>query len=383
MITFINPGSLDLRAIKVVGLTSKSGEDTIGRFGTGFKYALAVVARLGGTVSIWAENEWHKIGTREENFRGESFLQMTINDEDLPFAASLGRDWEAWMAFREFYSNALDEGGNVHRFETRPEPEDDQIIIAVEWDAFEAIFFSMEEHFIGGDEKPVWETAGLQVFPGRSSFVFYKGIAITKLEEPAAQRYNITSYIDLTEDRTAKYSWQVMSRIQTYLVECTDEEICMRAVDARNTFESKLDFSACSDVSPTFLGAAASLEHSANETAVALVRKQLPADPELVSIGTTADTSDPAEKTLHSALKRIRKIGGNTTSATFILARGQTIVGDYTVKDKNIFISERVFDDLDRMTKAAILGLDEVSGGQWVIGMIMNACKENAGEALF
>lgn len=64
MILFQNPGALDLRAISMVGLTSKTGEDTIGRFGTGFKYALAVVTRGGGSFPWLRRSAGRKLASR-------------------------------------------------------------------------------------------------------------------------------------------------------------------------------------------------------------------------------------------------------------------------------------------------------------------------------
>ena len=71
----------------------------------------------------------------------------------------------------------------------------------------------MEEHFIGRDEYPLWESRDIAVYRGKSKFIFYRGIAVMKLKEPAAFRYSLKGYLDLTEDRTAKYDWIVRSKI--------------------------------------------------------------------------------------------------------------------------------------------------------------------------
>jgi len=45
MITFENDGEIDLRAISQFGINVKTGDSPIGFFGTGLKYALAVLMR--------------------------------------------------------------------------------------------------------------------------------------------------------------------------------------------------------------------------------------------------------------------------------------------------------------------------------------------------
>lgn len=253
MIIFRNPGTLDLRAIRTFGLSSKDGQDKIGRFGTGLKYATAVIARQGGSMTISTSGQSYAIGAITDDFRGRDVTQLTMNGEPLPYTTDLGRDWEPWMAFRELYANALDEGGGVSRSDRAETACGDETVLAVDLPAFEAIFFSMEEHFIGQDEAPIWRSAAVEVYRGRSLFVFYKGVAVMKLKEPAAYRYNLLGYIDLTEDRTAKYDWQVRNRIADALAATDSEPIARAVVDQRNAFEASLDFAnwTASDV---FLG---------------------------------------------------------------------------------------------------------------------------------
>lgn len=363
MILFKNPGLIDLRGLKTFGLSSK-GQDQIGRFGTGLKYATAVIVRNGGAVSIWADGRWNEITTRTDSFRGTDIQHVTMNGQDLPFTTDLGRDWEIWMAFRELYANALDEGGDVGRSDERPVPSDDETIIAVTLDAFEAIFFSMEEHFIGGDEDPIWSSDSMDVYRGRSPFVFYRGIAVQKLKTPAAYRYNLKGYVDLTEDRTAKYSWQVQNRIASALLKCDDPSITDAACDQRNEFEAKIDFTDVSEApSEVFLGSAVKAGANCNPTAIAIVRSQLPPDG---SEATVLQKGAPGAECLRSALATLRGIGADLSKAKFVLAEGVPIYRDYDVRGDAVFLSESIFENETRMTIAVIEGYAGVVGGGWM-----------------
>jgi len=361
MIIFENTGALDVRAITVVGLTSKDGETTIGRFGTGFKYGLAVATRLGGKVSISLDGVWHEISTSKDEFRGAEYHKLIATPEagdpfELPFTAELGRDWEPWMAFREFYANAIDEGGTVTHAEGRPdEAGGDRTLIAVEWDAFEAVFYSMDEHFIDPTDEPIYtDTAPVffEVYEGRSKFVFYKGIAIMELPDPAAFRYNLLGSVDLTEDRTAKYDFQVKSVIQTYLAQSTDSKVCEAAADRRGAYEATLDFSGAYSPSREFLGATVELGVNANPTAQALVRKQLPDDPGDAHV---IDTNDPQGVKLNKGLQVLRKLGCDLGDVKFVIARGVDMVSDYDTRGDAVYLKEEALNGSDKRAARAVV----------------------------
>lgn len=365
MIHFTNPGEIDIRALTTFGLSSKDGETTIGRFGTGLKYATAVIARNGGKITIQTGGENYTIGTVEDDFRGKPVKTLTMNGQPLPYTTDLGRDWEPWMAFRELYANALDEGGDVGRSDDLGESCGDETRVSVDLNAFEAIFFSMEEHFIGQDETPVAKSSSIEIYEGRSLFIFYRGIAILKLKEPAAFRYNLLGHTDLTEDRTAKYDWQVRSRIESGLAHTDNEAVARAACDMRNPFEAELDYSR-DKPSDVFLGAAVALGENCNPTAMALVRAQLPANPNEVDTYTVVSTEQKGGKELMSALQKVRDAGGDMSKAQFVLATGVPLFKDYEVRGKAVFLNEKIFGDQRRMDVACLSGFAEIMGNGWL-----------------
>lgn len=374
MILFRNEGSIDIRALKTFGLSSKEGQDKIGRFGTGLKYATAVIVRHGGEMTIQTAGETYTIGRQEDTFRGRDVVQLTINGDPLPFTADLGRDWEPWMAFRELYANALDEGGDVFRSEGLETPCGDETVISVSLDAFEAIYFTMEEHFISKDERPKCVGDGLEVYAGRSTFIFYRGVAIMNLKEPAAYRYNLTGYIDLTEDRTAKYDWQVRARLADALAKSRDDDVVRAATDFRNKFESSLDFST-SIPSDVFIGASVSQGANCNPTAMALVRAQLPADS---SIATVYSSETVGGKELGVAMQVARSIGADLSECKFVLAAGVKFYGDYEVRGDAVFLNEAIFSDQGRMTLAVVEGYGEIKGKHWLAKRLIASVDEAA-----
>jgi hypothetical protein len=52
-VIFQNLGLIDLRAVQIMGLNAKESKNPIGQFGTGLKYAIAVLLRNNCSVSIF------------------------------------------------------------------------------------------------------------------------------------------------------------------------------------------------------------------------------------------------------------------------------------------------------------------------------------------
>ena len=210
-IYFSNPGSLDIRLLSTFGVNAKPGTSSpIGRFGTGMKYAIAGVLRLGGTITIESQGECWTVSAKEANFRGTSVRMAYLEREDdgpqpLPFSTDLGSHWEPWMIYREFRCNATDEGGPAKPSTSYPLGAG--VIFAINCPAVEAVLAQHSTYFT---ESTPYETFGtLEIHPGTSNYVYFKGVAVFKAPKPLLFRYNFTSGISLTEDRTAG-AWEIL-----------------------------------------------------------------------------------------------------------------------------------------------------------------------------
>jgi hypothetical protein len=376
MIYFSNPGVIDLTGLKTFGLTSKAGaSDKIGRFGTGLKYAVAVILRKDGVISIQRGNHKHTLRTLPEEFRGTKTQRVVLDDEPLAFTTDLGRDWQPWMAFRELYSNALDEGGNVS--DIAPDADRDGTVISVDLPAFTAIHDTMEEHFIGPDEKPHWESDDIRVFRGATDFVFYRGIAVLKLKKRAAFRYDLKGHVSLSEDRTAQYAFIIHHRIAEAMVKCDVPQILGEVVSTRNEFEASLDFSEEDVPPPTseFIAAAARAGEDCSPTAANLVREALPDNPEVCTVISTAS---PGGKQLSEAMALLRALGADLSKCKFLLAEGAPMHRDWEIRRGTVFLSEAIFEDQGRMNRAVVEGYDKHAGKHWMTNKLIEFASELA-----
>lgn len=203
-VTFTNPGEIDIRAIQFMGVNAKSSPDSIGFFGTGLKYAIAVLLRERQQVTVYRGLERFDFSIRPDTLRGKEFGFVYMNEQPLGITTDLGKQWLTWMAFRELFSNALDEAGAVQ--EGQATPKEGTTTITVTGQKFHAAYAARGDYFIlpGEAPKPLLATDQLQVLPKRAKPLYYRGIAVGELDSkhPHGYSYNLLGRTQLNEDRT-------------------------------------------------------------------------------------------------------------------------------------------------------------------------------------
>ena len=105
-----NEGEIDIAALMLLGATDKEGSNKIGFFGSGNKYAIATLLRNNCEIRIFSGKKEFPITTKEVSFRNETYKQIVIDGKETSITTRMGPAWEVWMAIRELYCNAVDEG---------------------------------------------------------------------------------------------------------------------------------------------------------------------------------------------------------------------------------------------------------------------------------
>ncbi len=259
-IVFRNKGVIDPKSITTFGVSSKENAGAIGFFGTGLKYAIAILLREGCTISIYAGTKPMHFGVKREKVRVDNFEFVTMNAKRLGFTTELGKTWEMWQAFRELYCNCLDEAGEAFETSEVPEPAAGETMIVVSGDRFMDAWSNRSETVLNTEPFLVHE--GVKVHPGRTNFVYYRGVRAYRLSSPSMFTYNIQKKVDLTEDRTIKYSWDIDTAVKRALMEAEDANVIHRAVTApQGSYEHALSFDGVLP-SKTFLGTVSRLARS-------------------------------------------------------------------------------------------------------------------------
>lgn len=266
MIVFRNPGLIDMAAACTLGVSVKEGDSPIGRFGTGFKFGVATLLREGARIVIYRGAERLELGTKRELIRGKEFELVTLDGVSLGFTTQLGRDWKPWMAFRELACNALDEGGRFYSDMGQPIADADETMICVTGGGIEDAYNDRHEVLIEGE--PLYANAHIEVRPGETNAIYFRGVKVGLLPRTMTHRYNILGSIDLTEDRTFKYQFEVVEKIGAGLIACDDAAILKRAMTCGEGYlEHHIDMPIYRTASPAFDRIAADLRGSVSDMA--------------------------------------------------------------------------------------------------------------------
>lgn len=216
LVIFQNPGFIPIEAITTLGVNAKDDDTTaIGHFGTGLKYAICIILRLGGSITIYRGEQMLNFLSFPSEIRGKTFNIVHLDNgvdrlQPLGFTTDLGKDWQPWMAYRELESNVRDEQGQSYAGTSLTSaglslsPFTTTIIVQCE-PIYEA-WLNRDEIFLQGkaDFTAVSGSEHLELIDKPSSNYYYRGIKAGSFSDEAPFTLNLISspHGQLTEDRT-------------------------------------------------------------------------------------------------------------------------------------------------------------------------------------
>jgi hypothetical protein len=245
-VIFENDGEIDAAAIRTFGVSVKEGENPIGFFGTGLKYALAILLRTGHKVTIQSGTSKHRFALKDVKIREQDFQVVTMDRHELGFTTQVGKTWELWMAYRELYCNCRDEGGSVfvaNTGESLPEPTPGKTRVIVSGEDFRNEHDRRSSFLLIGE--PWLKLNNCEVYQGESRGVFYRGVLVHRFPKAEVSRftYNVTGRVDLTEDRTAKNPFMFPYMIASSVLGAEDESFLNEVLALDNKYyEHHFDF---------------------------------------------------------------------------------------------------------------------------------------------
>jgi hypothetical protein len=250
MIIFENTGEIDIRAVATFGVNVKENENPIGFFGTGLKYALAVLLRTGHTVLIQSGRAVYPITAETAVVRGKKFDFVQAGTRKLGFTTELGKNWEIWMAYRELHCNMKDENGTVSESADIPAPETNKTRVLVKGEPFEKAH-AARNVFLLEDSVPIYKIGTIEVYSQPSQSFFYRGIKVMDFQRPALYTYNQTGHVELTEDRTAKDPYSVVYSLSREILEHAPRPMLEAVLMAeKDNIEHQFDYHGWTSVTP-------------------------------------------------------------------------------------------------------------------------------------
>lgn len=354
-IVFKNDGLIDLTAVKTFGVSSKEGDSPIGYFGTGLKYAIAIMLRNNIKFAIYRGRKRITFSVKKKRVRKDNFNIICMNDVELGFTTDVGKNWEMWQAFRELYCNCTDEGGEIFEASNvKGEPATTTIV--VEGAEFQNLFNDRGKIVLSSE--PTVKTDGLGIHHGSSSHLFYRGIRVSEESKVMMFTYNITKPITLTEDRTVKFPWSVTSLIRDEIIKVDCEDALFRILQApEGSYEAGLDFTGASGtISQAFLNVASSLERSngvnVNKSAITLLRNHQRRSGEGYS---AKELNHIEHEQLERAKKFCRKMGYNIDEFPIFVVDDMDADVLGLAENGKILIAHRCFDLGTKFVAHAVL----------------------------
>lgn len=256
-----NDGKLDIMGLLLMGASTKRGnKDLIGEYGSGLKYAIAILLREGLECFVLSGLSQISFSTEEVDLRGKTYERIVIDTGDRQiltnYTTDMGPDWELWMAIREIYCNAIDEGGHTIQELEYNDIYDDLyncklwqdnktfFVIKINEDLEDIInnwewFFSFDRHAHLVMEVP----NVLKVYSplGEKSTIYRKGIRVAFSDLPGCYDYDFHD-IDINELREAKDFYQIRETLKNAMLHYFDSEVIKEILASKDTWEKQINF---------------------------------------------------------------------------------------------------------------------------------------------
>lgn len=348
-VIFSNDGEIEPRAFSSFGINVKDCDSPIGFFGTGLKYAIAVLLREGCTVKAYSGHTLIEFLSAPGTFRGKEFefCYMSVDGgapAELGFTTEFGKNWDMWCAYRELACNCIDEDGDAYVSASDPEPVAGKTFVVVEGEAF------LREHSRRGEiileDEPAIVARGVEIRTRSGAHGYYRGIRAYNLNSPSLFTYNVKNELGLTEDRTIRSPYDYRIDVaKAILSEIHDEAFLRKVLLApSDTFESGLDYHGWG-VSPSdaFIAAVGSLSKG-NVTQINPSAFRVWKDhTRILTAPTRMEPSVVQQKMLDKAVAFCSRFGFHVEeySMVFVLSLGEGCLG--MASEGTIFITERVF----------------------------------------
>lgn len=245
-LSITNKGEMQQEAMTLLGASTKRGDDTkIGFFGSGLKYALAVLIREGIEFHIFAGSKEIKVTTQPVKFRDQEFQRIFINGEPTSMTTDMGVDWEPWFAVREVLCNAVDEGGHEIDMVEKLKGKKGYTTFAVEMTSkLNEVLEKWQQFFCEKRPDVLLESDNCQLFHGddHELIVYRRGIRCHHEKIKSLFHYNMR-WAEINESRVLASQYSFNMSLVKWIAMHANEDVVRMILDGwRGTYEGSLDW---------------------------------------------------------------------------------------------------------------------------------------------
>jgi hypothetical protein len=245
-----NKGEVEEAALYLIGASSKRDSDLIGFFGSGNKYAIANMLRRKIPFDIYSGKKRIKIEERIVKFRDKDYPQIIINGKETSLTTEMGHTWETWFCIREFYCNALDEGGaEIYTSDTKQEHQAGVTTIVIKvTNEVREVLVGFDNYFIKREPIDTCKTRArgvVKIFEHNNIDnyfkIYRKGINVSNKTERKSLFLYDSFDIEINESRVFKYAFEVNEIISAALAVTTNQDVILKYI---NGWRSSYEYSA-------------------------------------------------------------------------------------------------------------------------------------------
>lgn len=414
-----NKGEMEIEAITLMGATSKDGDSSkIGFFGSGNKYAITCLLRHNVHLQIFSGIKEYQVTCEPVIFRGSEYQKVLVNGLPTSLTTRMGPAWEPWMAMREFYCNAVDEGLiSFDEVSEIQEPMEGETSVYIEITPEIQNFLDNKGKYL--NELEIKETCHtkygtVDILDSSAGMRFRKNIACVTDSQKSLFSYNFDD-ISINESRIINSDYTQYERIACALALSQDEQVILSVIRNIND-DSLLEHKAlwnsmyCTDalspkweevllslntsVMPISLSKILGAEESMNnivlpDDLVAKIKRDLPRVPQYGSFDGESIAAVPSaefEEEVQKVLKEIESWGYSQTEVHYRKFIRADVLGQY--HDNKVYLSvtcpvellmEVLFEEIVVHKEA---GLNDVTRATqyWLVKQIISLqrrCAEN------
>ena len=266
-LTITNEGLIDEKALNLIGVSDKRGNDEkIGYCGSGLKYAIAYLLRNNHDVELYSGKKKISIDTVKGEFRDQEYDIIRINKRETSFTTSMGPDWKLWFAVREIYSNAIDEGNATIEIKDGITPDINKTIFCIRVDDgineiinnFDSYFATRRKEIHSGYASYHGTVKLYDPIARGKANIYRKGIRCYETNLKSIFDYDFDN-IEINESRVIKYSFQLPDALDHYYRHTDNQYIIQQLFEQINNkeyLENSIDWDQ-NEFSPAWLDAIA------------------------------------------------------------------------------------------------------------------------------